>query len=160
MYCFANVGTIYAAAPKCASTAIANLFHVPNVDTIGAPLAAQLKAHGWEIVGVIRDPIDRFESAYNFFAHTNPGTYEPFGSPQDIYQFADAVLDGLGDPHWMPQSDYLTHEGAFLPTRCIPLESLDMPVENTSNRVESLGGYREADLMGFYASDLRLREWR
>lgn len=161
MFVCKSIGHLIAVAPKCASTSIANQFHVPNLDPVGPECAALLKRSGWTIAAVVRDPIDRLESAYNFFRYGSVGQHAEFGSPRTIFDFADSVLSGLPGDHWEPQARAFYCGDALLPTEFVRLEDFCCSRRDNKNaHTERIGDYRSADLADYYAEDMRMRTWQ
>lgn len=148
-----SIGHLIGVVPKSGSTMLLNRYHRPGLDALNIECAAMLKRAGWKISAVFRDPIDRLESAYNFFKHGDGKGYLRFGTPSSIREFIDAVLAGLRDRHWIPQYDLYSLNARFLPSACIPLNSFPN-VENGTIHVESVDGYRLEELRKFYSSDL------
>ena len=151
IYAYHSLGTILATTPKCASTSIVNEFRIANTKELRKDLVDKLQKSRWKVVGVVRDPIDRFESAYNFFQHGQCGKF-PTGSYENIEAFTDAVLAGVYDEHWEPQSNLLKECDNYADLETLPLQTK----ENAVNHID-LVTYRLDELKAFYASDYKIR---
>ncbi len=151
-----SIGLIIAASPKCASTSISNEFHVPGLKSLDIKTVAGLREVFWEVVGVVRNPIDRFESAYNFFKYGQCGNF-PTGKYQNINEFTDAVLSGIPNEHWTPQSDLLLECDRFVDLESFPLSRRENGVIHKEKAT-----YRLKDLKEFYANDYKIRgfQWQ
>ncbi len=157
-FVFESIGHLIGVAPKSGSSAIINQCHRPNLDAVGIECAALLRQAGWKITGVFREPIDRLESAYNFFKYGGGRGYAAFGNPATIREFIDAVLAGQQDRHWTPQHDLYSFSGKLLPHKCVPLEGFAR-VENATTHIECVGDYRITDLRRHYAKDFEVMSW-
>lgn len=151
-----SIGIIIATTHKTASTAINNSFKVRNTSSLSLEAVKELKKSNWRVVGVVRDPVDRFESAYNFFKYGQQGNF-PIGSYENIQEFTDAVLSGKSDTHWQPQSEQLTICDSYVDLESFPLRYR----ENCINHTES-AKYRLLDIKEHYRSDYEIRgnTWR
>lgn len=146
-----SVGLILAVSPKCASTSFRNDFHVPGTRPISLEGVRELKKSFWKVVGIVRDPIERFESCYNFFQHKHNGEF-PLGSFKSLEAFTDAVLSGFENPHWKPQSEMLLECDSFVDLETFPL----INHRNKNDHLENVT-YRLSDLKDFYFNDFELR---
>lgn len=146
-----SIGLIIATSHKCASTSINNCFHVEGTKPLSFQAVLELKKSFWKVVGVVRDPIDRFESAYNFFQYGQCGNF-PTGRYLGIREFTDAVLSGVEDSHWQPQSELLL--GC---DRYADLETLKLDRHQNAVGHKELATYRLDDLRSFYVNDYKRR---
>lgn len=146
-----SVGLIIAVSPKSGSTSIRNDLHVDGARPLSRKAVVELKKSFWKVVGIVRDPIDRLESCYNFFQHKHNGGF-PLGKYDGQESFIDAVLNGADNPHWLPQSSMLD-----LCDRFVDMESY--PIVNHINKNKHLESitYRLDDLKHFYKEDFKLR---
>ena len=64
-----SVGVILAISNKGASTSIRNEYYVAGLKPLNLQAVRELRKSFWKVLGIVRDPIDRFESAYNFFKY-------------------------------------------------------------------------------------------
>lgn len=151
MYIPHSVGLIIATSPKCASTSIGNEFHVRGLQHISLEAVIELRKSFWKVIGVVRDPIDRFDSAYNFFQYGQCGNF-PIGKYKNIKEFTDAVLSGVEDDHWKPQSDYLKECDRFVDLESFPLGRKENSVKHQEKSI-----YRSGELKDFYANDYKIR---
>lgn len=146
-----SVGVIIATTHKTASTAINNSLKVRNVSSLSLEAVIELRKSNWKVIGVVRDPIDRFESAYNFFKYGQCGNF-PTGEYESIKEFTDAVLNGVTDTHWQPQSEQLPYCDTY-----VDLESYPMRYrENSVNHTES-ATYKLLELKEHYKGDYIIR---
>ena len=152
MYIPHSVGLIISVSPKCASTTIRNTFHVEGTRPITPLAVSELRKTFWKVVGVVRDPIDRFESAYNFFQHKLNGCFPNDTRFKDMESFTDAVLSGLSDDHWRPQCDIIGSCDRYADLETLPLgEKL-----NVSEHKEKIT-YRLDELKVYYSRDFKVR---
>jgi hypothetical protein len=151
-----SVGRIIATSPKVASTAIGNFYKTVNIKSLTAAAVVELKKSNWKVTGIVRDPIDRFESAYNFFQYGQCGNF-PVGRFENINSFTDAVLAGVSDEHWDAQSGLLTVCDNYA-----DLETLELPLVENAVVHREAADYRCDELMEFYKQDYKLRgsAWR
>tara|TARA_R110000851_G_scaffold70075_1_gene156461 strand:+ start:1863 stop:2339 length:477 start_codon:yes stop_codon:yes gene_type:complete len=146
-----SIGLIIATCYKCASNSITNTFKAGGTKNINLSAVIELKRANWKVVGVVRDPIDRFESAYNFFQYGQCGSF-PTGKYENIKAFTDDVLNGIEDDHWMPQSSLLRECDIFADLETIPI----ILKENSVGHVEK-ATYRLDELKEFYINDYSIR---
>ena len=147
-----KVGEIIGTCTKCASTSIANEFLPPQLNKLTSIAVVELKKSGWSVTGVIRDPIDRLESAYNFFQYGQQGIFPNGKRYESITHFVDSVLSGDADEHWLPQAGQLV-----LCTDFITLESFQISrTENSSEHIEKIAN-RSSELVEYYMADIALR---
>ena len=146
-----SIGVIIATSPKTASTAINNCFKTVNIKSLSYQAVIELKKSNWKVIGVVRDPVDRFESAYNFFKYGQCGNF-PVGNFENIQDFTDAVLNGVKDEHWLPQSDLLNVCDSYVDLENIPLKRKENSVAHTE-----VANYRLDELKNFYAKDYKIR---
>ena len=151
IYAYHSLGTILATTPKCASTSIVNEFRLDNVKELRKDTVDKLQESKWKVVGIVRDPLDRFESAYNFFKYGQCGKF-PTGNYGSIKEFTNAVLAGVKDEHWIPQSSLLTGCDTYADLETLQLQTR----ENTLKHTE-LVTYRLDELKAFYESDYNIR---
>jgi len=146
-----SIGLIIATCYKCASNSITNTYKTGGTKNINGAAVIELKKSNWKVVGVVRDPLDRFESAYNFFQYGQQGKF-PTGGYTDIKEFTDAVLNGVSDDHWLPQSGLLKECNRYA-----DLES--MPITRRENKVQHIEKvtYRLDELKAFYSGDYKIR---
>lgn len=151
MYVIHSIGLIVATSRKCASTSINNELKVNGVKPLTIDAVKVLKESNWKVVGVVRDPIARFESAYNFFQYGQCGNF-PTGRYKSIVEFTDAVLSGVLDEHWQPQSEILIECDRY-----VDLE--DFPLSRHENAVwhQEIVSYRRDDLASIYSEDAKIR---
>tara|TARA_R110000823_G_scaffold265406_1_gene385357 strand:- start:178 stop:651 length:474 start_codon:yes stop_codon:yes gene_type:complete len=146
-----SIGLIVATCFKCASSSIGNEFKAGGTKPISHDAVVALKKSNWKVVGIVRDPIDRFESCYNFFQYGNQGNF-PERKYKSINEFTDAVLSGVEDDHWKPQSKLL-----LKCDRYADLETLNITRhQNAVDHKETID-YRLEELKAFYAGDYKLR---
>tara|TARA_R110000851_G_scaffold327999_1_gene498177 strand:+ start:1771 stop:2247 length:477 start_codon:yes stop_codon:yes gene_type:complete len=152
MYIPHSVGLVISVSQKCASTSISNAFHIEGLKPISAEAVAELKKSFWKVVGVVRDPIDRLESAYNFFKYGQCGTFPDNQQFDNIEAFTDAVLAGLLDDHWSPQNIVLGECDSYA-----DLESL--PIGQRLNACEhrEKATYKHKELEQYYSKDFMIR---
>lgn len=91
---------------------------------ITADEALARRKEGWPVLLWMRDPFDKFASAYRIFGRPSkkpPQTQQVHDkSPKG---FATAVLK-KDDAHWAPQTRTHTHGGVFLPTKVMPFSDI------------------------------------
>lgn len=146
-----SIGLIIATCFKCASNSITNEFKAAGVKPLSHNAVVELKKSNWKVIGIVRDPIDRLESAYNFFKYGQQGNF-PTGQYNDIKDFIDAVLAGVTDEHWRPQSSML-----LLCDKFADLETMNISkLQNTSPHYEKVE-HRIEELNNFYSQDFVLR---
>ena len=151
IYVIHSIGLILAVSRKAASTAISNCYKTVNIKEPTLEAVIELKKSNWKVVGIVRDPLDRFESAYNFFQYGQCGNF-PTGKYRSIREFTDEVLGGVVDEHWLPQSGLLLACDRYVDLETLPLDRKENSVDHTEK-----ADYRVDDLMGFYAADYSLR---
>jgi hypothetical protein len=151
MYVPHSTGLIIATSPKCASTSINNCYHVEGTKPLSLAAVIELKKSFWKVVGIVRDPIDRFESAYNFFQYGQCGNF-PTGKYSNIREFTNAVLSGVEDDHWAPQSKVLKKCDRYADLETLPLDRK----QNTVKHIEK-ATYKIDELKILYADDYNLR---
>lgn len=156
MFFVPAVGKIVGVCQKAASSSLANQFHVPGLNEITELAVIELKKSGWDAVGIIRDPIDRLESAWNFFKYgqNNHEYVRPF---ETIEQFVDALLRGVKNPHWDQQVSQLA-----VCNRFVRLEDFPLTVCENSCDHQDVIAHRVNELRMFYAGDFAARgvSWR
>lgn len=147
-----SVGQIIAVSPKCGSTSFRNSFHVAGTRPLTFEAVKELKKSFWKVCGVVRDPIERFESCYNFFQHKHNGGFPNDKKYLSLKSFTDAVLAGDTNPHWQPQAEMLKECDSFA-----DLETVK--ISNHLNKSEHLerAVYRLDELKQFYKNDYRIR---
>lgn len=146
-----SVGLIIGVCPKAGSTSLRNDLHVPGTRPLSITAVQELKKSFWRVVGVVRDPIDRFESCWNFFQYKHNGDF-PAGQFKSIEDFTDQVLDGLENPHWLPQAQQLTECQSFVNLETFPL----INHENKNEHIER-ASFRLDELRAYYKEDFNLR---
>ena len=151
MYVVHSIGLIIATSPKCASTAINNEFKVNGTNHINLEAVRELKKSNWKVVGVVRDPIDRLESAYNFFKYGQTDNF-PVGKYRDINEFIDSVLAGVVDEHWQLQIEILLECDRYADLESLPV----MRKENSVQHTEKVN-HRIDELNTFYSKDYEIR---
>lgn len=157
MYIPTSVGVIIGTCTKSASTSLANQHRVPGTKRLTNLAVIELKKCGWSCIGLVRDPIERLESAYNFFQYGQCGRFPNGAEYTSIGHFVDSVLNGHIDAHWAPQSEQL-----ILCDNFVDLESY--PLDRTENRTKHLEvvKYRIDELGRYYAGDYAIRgnQWQ
>jgi len=146
-----SIGLIIATCFKCASTSINNTFKAGGTKPLNYEAVVALKRSNWKVVGIVRDPIDRFESAYNFFQYGQCGNF-PTGKYSNIEEFTDAVLEGVSDDHWTPQSKLLKECDRFA-----DLEGLQLSRRENTNSHKEKVSHRLEELKKFYINDYDIR---
>lgn len=152
IYVPASIGLIIGACHKAASTSLQNEYRVPGLKRLTNLAVIELKKCGWKCVGLIREPIERLESAYNFFQYGQCGQFPNGAEYTSIRHFIDSVLNGHADSHWLPQSEQLLLCDTF-----VDLESFKLATtENRTKHLEVVN-YRLDDLRRYYAGDYAIR---
>ena len=147
-----SIGLIIAVSPKCGSTSFRNEYHIPGTRPLSLVAVQELKKSFWKVKGIVRDPIDRFESCYNFFQHKHNGGF-PLGKKyKSLEAFTDAVLSGDTNPHWQPQSEMLQECDTYADLETVPLKHHINKNEHKERAV-----YRLRELKEFYAQDYKIR---
>jgi len=78
-YIVRKIGDIIGVCTKCASTVMVNGFYNDGMGLLSNVAVIELRKSGWKVTGVVRDPIDRSESAFNFFQHGQTGLFPKVG---------------------------------------------------------------------------------
>ena len=151
VYITHSIGLIIATCFKCSSNSITNEFKAGGTKPLGYNAVIELKKSNWKVVGIVRDPIDRFESAYNFFQYGQQGNF-PNGEYKNIEEFTNKVLAGVKDDHWLPQSAQLLNCDRFA-----DLETLTLDRQQNAVKHIEKARWRLDELKAFYANDYKLR---
>lgn len=137
--------------PKCGSTSLT------HATVGGAHLIETLKQQPVTHV-FIRDPIERLESAYQFFREHAP-SFQP-----SWQEFIDAVIDGEPNGHWQSQHVFIEklrqpyyHKFEDIGQVWEDVTGKALPRYQSSQKVE-LPEYRYIDLKRHYRDDFNLRE--
>lgn len=79
---------------------------------------------GWPVLLWLRDPFDKFASAYKIFGRISkrPRAAQLIKDKTPA-GFAKTVLE-KNDAHWGPQTIMHTHNGTFLPTKVMPFSDI------------------------------------
>jgi hypothetical protein len=161
-------GTVIGRTQKAASTLI--YAHVKHLRRCGIAEAAAARDLGYDVILVVRHPLDRLVSNYVFWCAENregfqgimgrdngPGDDQPVKVPAvellkdlTIEEF-QALIDQKYDPHWVDQSVYHSYEGKLVPNVLLPWEVL--PTLRTSVVNPSL---REGTWEDYYTPEFRL----
>ena len=115
-------------------------------------LAKMAKREGWktkdrddeELLMLVRDPMDRLRSAYQFFT-------QRLQCEQTWEEFVDNILAGNRNNHWIPQTVH--HEN---PTRYMEFDKFLDVQENASKEVDVPWEYRYEELLEYYEDDWKL----
>lgn len=147
----------------------------------GANMAIQEASEGWYLnnkeamewplrLAFIREPFDRFCSAYSFFSQCywqKTGYIEEVceAAAKNYYEFVNYALENA-DEHWMPQSNSLLLDGRYTPTHTIKFEKLreifpkfstsTLKVINSSIRLPVCPDYRRSELEKMFGNDREL----
>lgn len=130
------------------------------------------QALNWPLrLAFIREPFDRFCSAYSFFAgrywvandYKLRGTEE--SAAKSYYHFVNFALENEDD-HWMEQGKSLLFNEEYTPTHTLKFEALEKVWPNFTNRVLSninssvrlpvCPEYRRKELDEMFGSDIEL----
>lgn len=152
MYIPHSIGVIISVSQKCASTSISNQFHVEGIRPITETAVVALRESFWRVIGIVRDPIDRFESAYNFFKYGQCGKFPEDRKFNCIEDFTDAVLNGFADVHWSPQAEVLG-----LCDKYADLESFPLEIHENSCKHKEIALHRRHELEQYYSDDYSIR---
>lgn len=129
-----------------------------------------------EVALFVRHPIERLVSAWYMICHQNRGSF-----PNTFEGFIERALSKVRqnmDEHWIPQSDYHSYQGKFLPTQLYRFEDINRawPALVTErgrelgwhNKASGRPDWRElvydlpvetqARVQRYYADDLKLYE--
>lgn len=98
-----------------------------------------LKASGWPVLLWIRNPFERFASAYAIFGKGRIPASQTVPKYRTPDRFVECVL-AANDAHWAPMIALHTHKRVFLPTEILPFEALQETWER------ELPGYKLAHL--------------
>lgn len=108
----------------------------------------------------LRDPIERFYSAFKFFYGLLHSTtsYEGFNlnKASSFEKFTDFALDNV-DPHWQQQSDFITDNNTLIINEYEMLKPIENAI-NASKHIEFNKSYRLNDIRAYYSSDYKLME--
>lgn len=148
-----SVGQIIGVCPKSASTSLINQHHYPNLENLSNVAVIELKKSRWKVTGILRDPLDRFESAYNFFKYGQCGGFPSGKKYENISHFVASVLNGDKDEHWLPQTEMLILCDDFVDLETYPLERK----ENAHKHIEVLSAKDSAMLKEYYSADFAQR---
>lgn len=112
------------------------------------------------VIWFARHPIERIESCFNHFSETGWPNKLVFNS---IQGFVDAILQGVSNRHWSPQTPQVSYPYTFLPTEVYKFEHIDtlwpklfskpLPHMNPSTKEVKLD-YRISELERLYQDDL------
>ena len=116
-----EIGLIIATCTKCASTSIRDEIGGFKFEPLTPVAVIELKKSRWKVVGIVREPIDRFESAYNFFQRGQQRQFPNGKKYENINHFVDSVLFGDADEHWLPQAGQLGLCDGFVDLENFPL---------------------------------------
>ena len=152
MYIPHSLGVIISVSQKCASTSINNAFYVEGLRPLSSEAVVELKKSFWKVVGIVRDPIDRFESAYNFFQYGQCGTFPDGHRFDTIEAFTDAVLGGLLDDHWAPQHVVLGECNSYADLESLPITQR---LNVCGHREKATYKYQEIE--HYYSKDFTIR---
>ena len=152
MYLPIELGVIIGVCTKCATTSILDEYHVRNLKPITAIAASELKKSGWKVIGIVRDPIDRLESAYNYFQRGQQGFFPDLKKYVSIDHFIDSVLNGDTDKHWETQAGQLLLCDTFVDLETFPLSRHVNSVKH-QEKIE----YKMTELLNYYMADTVLR---
>lgn len=152
-----SLGLIIATCTKCASTSLRNEYQTGNLKPLTNVGVIELKKAGWQVVGLIRDPIDRFESAYNFFQYGQQRKFPNGKTYESIDHFTASVLNGDTDEHWLPQAGQLLLCNRYVDLETFPLAHRVNVVSHKETAVS-----RARELKDYYSADteLRGRSWQ
>lgn len=121
--------TIIAWTEKCGSSTLRRTLspHV-RIKNLGAPKVLQMREENdkLQVILVVREPMARLLSCWNFFMTTQGELPVPIKKPLTFIEFLEHVVDRrhYNNYHWIPQTQRHTHNGEWVPTRLVPLEHL------------------------------------
>lgn len=147
-----SIGNIIGTCHKSASTSLENEYRVPGIKPLTNLAVIELKKSHWKCSGLLRDPLVRLESAYNYFQYGQCGVFPNTQRYETIEHFIDSILNGHSDSHWLPQTEQLVLCDKFYDLESFPLQS----TVNQFNHIEKIN-YRVDDLKQYYAGDYEFR---
>jgi len=107
---------VLATSPKVASTSIAHGMAARGVAMIPGE---KMRASTLPVVGIIREPVDRLLSCYQFFMAQPKGAPGPFLGKPDFRAFLAGVEETIhadtANHHWQPQCDQLRGVTHYVP---------------------------------------------
>lgn len=147
----------------------------------GANTAIQEASEGWYIsneqalewplrIAFIREPFDRFCSAYSFFSQcywNNTGYKKEVceAAAKNYYEFVNFALEN-SDDHWSEQGKSLFFNGKYTPTHTIKLDVInniwpnfstkELKNINSSVRLPVCPEYRRKELNAMFGNDIKL----
>jgi hypothetical protein len=94
-------------------------------ELITAAEALARRCEGWPVLLWVRDPFEKFASAYAIFGKGRipSGRGIVPQSRRNVHEFVNLVTK-VDDAHWAPQTRTHTFAGVFLPTRVYPFYNL------------------------------------
>lgn len=167
MHMIWELGTVISFNLKCASHSLQQEAQVRcnkykrNLRPLTLVGVQALKQAGWDIVGILRDPAERLESAYNFFQYGNGflggGGKFPNGKRYtNIDNFVTGVCQGHDrDPHWNIQKEVLILCNTFCDLEDVPMSRH----VNSCEHREKLTDTHKEMISEFYIADYELRGW-
>lgn len=129
-YMVMNDDLIIAWTEKCGSSTIRRTL-TPHARhrNIRAPwvLTQKEKRGTLRVILVVRHPLERLLSAWNFFMTTQGELPVPIKKSLGFIEFLEHIVDKryYNNYHWIPQSQRHTHDGRLVPNRLVPLERLN-----------------------------------
>lgn len=172
-----------AAIPKAGSTAIGNAGMCTPIKGEQVKSYLEWNAISRRVV-FLRDPVDRFRSAFSFAYWLDkagssndlvpPGFFAEAGDEYRCYEkFVDFVLDsGAENEHWKPQ-EWLIRRSSFLANEFYDFRDISpwfwftfgisVPVENAAKRIAPWSTYRLGEVAEYYSRDyslMRQELWR
>lgn len=180
-YAVDNLRKVVCTTQRAASTSMTKAMRPAHSDSqtrlIDWAEALKLRGMGWPVLLWLRDPLERFASAYAIFgAGRIPlarivTTYK-YCTP---HLFADYALMH-DDAHWAPISRLYSRNGIFLPTRVYPFYDLaetwaeempgyGLPRMNSTKRKswsqlsEEMNANYITTLYRHYEEDLKMLDW-
>lgn len=148
-----NPRQIIGVCNKAGSTSARNYFRIPNLKPLTDILVSEARICNFEIFGLLRDPLDRIESCYNFFKHNQGGVFPNCAQYKNFEHFLDSVLKGAPDSHWSPQCGQIMLCEKFYDLETYPLQVR----KNVAEHIEKIPPSYIRDLKIYYAADYAKR---